>query len=68
MSHYNDAYMYYATSKQHLKLNSWKSNNKPALKKSVAYEKACSILNMKKQLSLMDLCVYPVFHWGDDVV
>ena len=35
---------------------------------SLRYEKACSILNMKKQLSLMDLCVYPVFHWGDDVV
>ena len=38
------------------------------VKKNVAYEKACNILNMKKHFSLMDLYVYPVFHWGDDVV
>ena len=40
LSQYDDTYMYFATSKKHLKLNSCKKkiNSEAELKKSVAYK------------------------------
>ena len=40
MSHYDDANMYYATPKGHLKLNSCKNYTETVLKRSASYEKA----------------------------